>query len=182
MKGTPRCPRSSTIGKVMSLRIKETSRRTGSVLVTISTFSGALVQWYMVWIFARHFGACGRRDVFLPGLLLDTDLHRCSSSACAPGGIHPPHARWPLRTYLFLRVIGLAAGGIAFLAAAPWRPACSNDFCRDVFRTLLRSGSGLLSAGAIQRLGIAAWLGTIGLARVWRRRRRSPLRVRWWTP
>lgn len=146
----------------MSLHVKETSRRTGSVLVTISTFSGALVQWYMVWIFARHFGGPAAAGTYSSLISLLTPIFIVASLGLRTVYLTLREV-WPLRTYLFLRVVGLAAGGVVFLAVA----LLEAKFAPGLIIALMASRIfDLLSdvyAGAIQRQDRLAWLGTIGI-------------------
>ncbi|MGO1592347.1 lipopolysaccharide biosynthesis protein [Ancrocorticia sp.] len=139
------------------------SRRTGSVLITISMFSGALVQWYLVWIFARYLGGPKAAGTYSSLVSLLTPIFIVASLGLRTVYL-TLRSVWPLRTYVFLRVIGLIVGCAAFLIVA----LLENKYAIGLVLVLMASRVfDLMSdiyAAAIQRQDRLAWLGTAGIA------------------
>lgn len=138
------------------------NRKAGGVLITISTFSWAITQWFMVWIFARQGGPAAAGE-YSSLLSLLTPVFIVASLGLRT--IYLTHHRvWPLRTYLNLRFIGLAAGGAVFLGAALLEDKFTVSLILAMVTVRTIDLVIDIYGAAIQRQERLAWLGTLGIA------------------
>ncbi|MGO1858872.1 hypothetical protein, partial [Ancrocorticia populi] len=132
------------------------------MLITISTFSWAITQWFMVWIFARQGGPAAAGE-YSSLLSLLTPVFIVASLGLRT--IYLTHHRvWPLRTYLNLRFIGLAAGGAVFLGAALLEDKFTVSLILAMVTVRTIDLVIDIYGAAIQRQERLAWLGTLGIA------------------
>lgn len=141
---------------------KPRSSKAGGALITISTFSWAITQWFMVWIFARKGGpeAAGEYSALLSLL---TPIFIVASLGLRT--IYLTHHRvWPLRTYLNLRFLGLATGGAVFLSIALLERKFTVSLILAMVAVRTIDLITDVYGASIQRQERLAWLGLLGIS------------------
>lgn len=138
------------------------STRRGAALVTAGTFAWALTQWYLVWLFARFAGGAEAVGAYAALIAVATPLFILGQLGLRTVYL-TLRQHWPWRSYVQLRIAGIAVASLALAAFVVWDGRQPVALAVSVIALKCADSALDLLMAPIQRSGRLTQLGSLTL-------------------